>query len=181
MKCYPHLDGRSNIFFRIVLLVDSAPYCTSWQQLELYHIRPSDDLIRRVSFDNIHILEFLPALGDNPSCRCGPPITIRREHSDERFIDLEKYEASKLENNIGNRKGQALYISSFVRRLSLTEEGEYSAKDIRRAQKDVESIKENRKRSIKKQKMEIRCNKRLTKLKNIIPKERFEFSRPRKV
>lgn len=141
--------------------------------LQINHISSSIDPGKGVSFDSLHILEFLPSLGDNPACRCGPPISLRREHSNERFVDLEEYEASKIENNVGNRCGQDLYISSFARRWALTEEGEYSLEDIRRAQNDVDLIKKNRKMSVERQKMEISYKRKLQKLKKIIQQKKM--------
>mmetsp|Transcript_20559 Transcript_20559/g.46640 ORF Transcript_20559/g.46640 Transcript_20559/m.46640 type:complete len:232 (-) Transcript_20559:62-757(-) len=132
---------------------------------QLSHVQLHDSQGRNVSFSRLRILEFLPILGDHPSCRCGPPITIAAEPSNEMFVDLDEYEALKA-NGEGRSKDQDLYLTSFTRRWTLTEECGYSPADLRKAQRKVKVMKKNRERSLNRQKVEIRFSKSLKKLKN---------------
>uniref|UniRef100_A0A7S1BW44 Uncharacterized protein n=1 Tax=Corethron hystrix TaxID=216773 RepID=A0A7S1BW44_9STRA len=153
-------------FFLCYNAAGKADYCASRRQLHENDLHNSID--RKVSFSDLHILEFLPVLGDNPSCRCGPPITIASEPINETLVDLEEYESSKFANGMDNRRSQDLFLTSFNRRFVLTEEGKYSLADIRKAQKQVQAIRGERRMSIEKQKIEILLLKGLKRMRGIL-------------
>merc|ERR1712232_675180 len=47
---------------------------------------------KSVSFDQIHVREYIIDLGDNPSCSKGPPLSITWEYEDMGTIDLAEFE-----------------------------------------------------------------------------------------
>jgi hypothetical protein len=52
----------------------------------------SDTSTKSVGFDKVEMIEFLPALGDNPSVSAGVPVTLSDEVTRTRKVRLEKYE-----------------------------------------------------------------------------------------
>jgi hypothetical protein len=56
---------------------------------------------RKVCFSQLEILEFLIALGDNPSCE-GAPLCMSDECQKERIIDVDVFEATRKDRR--NRK-----------------------------------------------------------------------------
>ena len=50
---------------------------------------------RSVQFDSILLIEFLPALGDNPSVSAGVPITLSQKPVSSRKLDVDRYEQSR--------------------------------------------------------------------------------------
>eukprot|EP00588_Corethron_pennatum_P014696 CAMPEP_0194268860 /NCGR_PEP_ID=MMETSP0169-20130528/3117_1 /TAXON_ID=218684 /ORGANISM="Corethron pennatum, Strain L29A3" /LENGTH=215 /DNA_ID=CAMNT_0039010269 /DNA_START=30 /DNA_END=674 /DNA_ORIENTATION=+ len=99
---------------------------------------------RRVSFGSLHVREFPPILGDNPSCRSGPPIAMARDHTHEIEIDLETHELNKIAKRDYNHSCEAMYISVSMRKMLLIEEAHCSQNDLLKAEKDIKLIRKSR-------------------------------------
>ena len=67
-------------------------------------------LQKQVDFDEIEILEFHYALGDNPSVGSGAPIALGHELVDRCSIDVDIYERTRGPRK--NRKKMVLSVSS---------------------------------------------------------------------
>jgi hypothetical protein len=50
---------------------------------------------KMVVFDKVKVVEFLPALGDNPSVSAGVPVALSKEHVQIREVDLDQYERQR--------------------------------------------------------------------------------------
>jgi len=99
---------------------------------------------RRVSFGSLLVREFPPILGDNPSCRSGPPIAMARDHTHEIEIDLETHELNKIAKRNDNQSSQGMYISVSMRKLLLIQEAHCSQNDLLKAEKDIQLIRKSR-------------------------------------
>jgi len=48
-----------------------------------------------VKFDRVHLFEFPPALGDNPSVSSGVPVALSPNHDMTVVINIDKYERGR--------------------------------------------------------------------------------------
>jgi hypothetical protein len=71
--------------------VDAEQLRSSMRKEDTKERAPND---RKVCFSNLEILEFLIALGDNPSCE-GAPLCMSDECQKERTIDVDVFEATR--------------------------------------------------------------------------------------
>lgn len=95
-----------------------------------------------VSFSNLQIREYDVALGDNPSCSFGPPVSLGWDYQDAEVVPLEKYERAR-SNKFPRRK--SFMLSYNVRKYLLLKTAGYTKAELREAMKEVERIKHERK------------------------------------
>lgn len=91
---------------------------------------------KSVSFHSIQILEFRPTLGDNPSVRTGPPLTISLIPQRIDTIDVDLYELFRNRR----RDKESIWLSTRDRTETLLSEG-YTEEDILSAIAEVDRIK----------------------------------------
>ena len=89
-----------------------------------------------VRFDKVEVREYEIAIGDNPYCSYGVPITLDWSHGETESMSLDSYEASH-----GRRKpARRMLLTSFQRRDMLWRAG-YELDEIERAIKENEKEK----------------------------------------
>lgn len=87
---------------------------------------------RRVSFDSINIREYFIELGDNPSCRNGPPLTIGWDFDELGRFDLEQFEEFR-----PPRRFSRQMIIPLGRRQEILFQSGYSASDFVETMDDI--------------------------------------------
>ena len=101
----------------------------------------SASLKREVSFSNLEIRQYDVALSDHPSCSYGPPVQLSWEYQKERLVvPVESYEQSRSPR----REKEQLVLSYNERRHMLLKQAGYSKKEIKKAMKEVQRVKNER-------------------------------------
>lgn len=98
---------------------------------------------KKVLFSTVSIREFAIDIGDNPTPRSGPSITIQWRHHSSHTISVDEYEQSIP----GKRKGRQMLIPAPVRLEMLVRAG-YSHSQIIRETKPVNIARTQRQRTI---------------------------------
>mmetsp|Transcript_9017 Transcript_9017/g.13336 ORF Transcript_9017/g.13336 Transcript_9017/m.13336 type:complete len:173 (+) Transcript_9017:288-806(+) len=98
-----------------------------------------------VGFKMLFIKEFLPAIGDNPCVRNGPPIGLdwKTVRDDEIVLPIEDYEKSRAPR----RSGSNLVLPRKVREKILMDQG-YARSDFAKAVRSVLKAKKQRVQTI---------------------------------
>mmetsp|Transcript_15187 Transcript_15187/g.30292 ORF Transcript_15187/g.30292 Transcript_15187/m.30292 type:complete len:384 (+) Transcript_15187:176-1327(+) len=135
------------------------------KKAEIEDSSPSGGMKRNVSFGTLQILEFPLILGDNPSCRYGPPTTLAQEHTEEIVLDVEEHEMTKRGNISKRYGGGSLYLPSHTRESLLRMEYGTSEKEIRKVRKEIRSIQRSREWTIRDQKIKVAMDSAGRKLK----------------
>lgn len=87
---------------------------------------------RGVKFKSIQVREYERILGDNPSTRDGPPISIGWAYIEHDPLDLTQYESKR------KKKGKVVpLVTATTRRRLLHDIYNYTDKELRRAENDV--------------------------------------------
>lgn len=102
---------------------------------------------RSVSFSNLHIREYTSVeISDNPSCSNGPPIQLGWEYRDQIIsVDVDKYE----EHRSPRKTLSQMLLPYHVRRYLLLYEGGYSNAEVSRATREVERVKQEKRKKLK--------------------------------
>ncbi|CAB9497472.1 affinity nitrate transporter 2 [Seminavis robusta] len=98
---------------------------------------------RSVEFSHVHIREYNVAIGDNPCCSYGPPITLDWDYNDDQGdIPLDVYEQNHLlvKHSMKRRARRSLVLNYTERRARLWRAG-YSLEEIDAAAKELERLK----------------------------------------
>jgi len=97
------------------------------------------------SFSTVEIRHYPITLSNNPGGGQGPPISLDWKHDEEKtqVILLEVYE----EKRSPRRDQTAMYMPEYLRRWKLLERG-ISMKDMHKATKDANWVRQQRKKSI---------------------------------
>ena len=98
---------------------------------------------RRVSFSTVCIREYDRILGDNPSCSCGPSISIGWEFEDEEILPVDEWESWREME----REPERLVLCREEREDILLDLG-YTHKDIAQAVRDIVKTKNKRRQTI---------------------------------
>lgn len=91
---------------------------------------------RFVAFDGIEIREYEQVVGDNPSCRGGPPISIGWSYTRALYYSLEDYE----ERRSPRRSKNQFYLAADRRTHMLVTEWDVSHADIYKARTETTYI-----------------------------------------
>jgi hypothetical protein len=92
---------------------------------------------KAVSFGLIHVREYDRVVGDNPSVKFGPPISIGWDFVQKQALPVDVYESTKLPRE------EDLHMSSIDRRLILRG-FDVSWAEIRAAEEEVQKIRKER-------------------------------------
>jgi len=98
---------------------------------------------RSVLFDTIHIREYQVTIGDNPSCKDGPPITLHGNFHNSYVVGLEDYEKSRKERKCR----RDMFIDSEVR-MDLIQKNGCTKKEIYARMTAVRRAQNQRQRTI---------------------------------
>ena len=121
-------------------MVKESTTCLKSEQPK--HSNPMTMSKKSVSFNQIHIREYVMDLGDNPSCSNGPPLSLTWEYVELGSVDLRKFE----EMRPVRRALDQLIIPMYVRERMLLKSG-YSELEIRDAVDSVNVCKMQRAKS----------------------------------
>jgi hypothetical protein len=97
-----------------------------------------------VVFDSITIREYARTVGDNPSCTCGPPVTLDWHVVSDEQTSVEDYEASKP----AKRTKKQFYLPARLRAMILMEDWGVTDEELKRARREVTYIQYCRERSV---------------------------------
>jgi len=106
---------------------------------------------RNISFSTLEIREYNITIGDNPGGRQGPPVSLDWNYCPDSTVKMciETYEEHR-----GQRRSKPeMYMSGSIRMWTLMKENGFSMREIRDASKAAESIRKDRKKSIKNKKI----------------------------
>jgi hypothetical protein len=97
-------------------------------------------LRRTVSFSNLSIREYPPAISDNPSCSFGPPVQLDWDYEAEQTHPIDLYEQCRQPR----RASHDLLLSYYDRRFLLIKQAGYSKQEVTDAIKAAERVKRER-------------------------------------
>ena len=103
-----------------------------------------NNMRKSVSFNQIHVRQYVLDLGDNPSCSKGPPLAMSWNYDDIGSVDLEEFE-----KNRPTRRHSENLIMPLATRLSILSDIGYSPLQIMKAIDDVKTCQQQRMKSAK--------------------------------
>mmetsp|Transcript_9365 Transcript_9365/g.15027 ORF Transcript_9365/g.15027 Transcript_9365/m.15027 type:complete len:202 (-) Transcript_9365:763-1368(-) len=107
---------------------------------------------RKVSFGTVHVLLFLPQIGDSPACSSGCPIALGEPIPDNQmYMDVDSYEETRPSHK--RRSSRELRIPSQERTKMLLTVG-HSKKEIVETARDAFVMGESRRRSSRQKKLD---------------------------
>ena len=111
-------------------------------------------MTKQVSFHNLQIREYKIELGDNPSCRFGPPVTIGWDYNvvDEILLDDMMPD--------GDEEKKERKLLDVHKRYDMVRDAGFSDADIMKTVKDVSMIRKKRYKSINNEKYD-KINERI--------------------
>jgi len=115
---------------------------------------PKKKMTKQVSFHNLQIREYNIELGDNPSCRFGPPVTIGWDYSEANEILLDDMMSD------GNEEKKERKLLDVHTRYDILRDAGFSDKDIMKTVKDVSIIRKQRYKSVSNEKYD-KINERI--------------------
>lgn len=101
----------------------------------------NDDACSHVSFSSLNIREYKLTLGDHPSARSGPPMSLDWDYNNARVVDLDTYEKSRHPR----RHRRKLKLTFQEREKILLEERGFSKDEVREAWAAAIEIRKQRK------------------------------------
>jgi len=143
----------------------------------LHRTYGSDDIIvcrqkNSLQFSKINIREYSRTVGDNPSCSCGPPISISWEYNVIGDIDLDDYENSRPPRRLQSE----MVLPRYLREDILRFEWNASRKDITESVRQNVKIKHQRRTTInnlgKAEKLEELIESVLRKLRRLMTRQK---------
>ena len=98
---------------------------------------------RSVSFHSVDVREYDRTVGDNPSCRSGPPLSLDWSYSKkyEQPKTLEQYE---IEREDRARSLRQLHVNKYRRRNLLSFNWGHSEEDMQSARKETKKLQRQR-------------------------------------
>lgn len=88
---------------------------------------------KSVSFASLNVREYNTVIGDHPCCTMGCPLSLGWQYSDASAVPLDRYEATRSPR----RSREQLRTTCEERRQILSEEGNYSEGELRKAQRKL--------------------------------------------
>jgi hypothetical protein len=107
------------------------------------HSTASSAKIRRnVSFHSVNVREYDRTVGDNPSCRSGPPLSLDWSYSKKYEKNLEEYELERSEDRVNNMR--KLHMNKYKRRNLLAFHWGHSDDEMKEARKSTKKMQRQR-------------------------------------
>jgi len=137
LQCFP-TERRHNLVTHPNIVqtgkrqrIFNAPFNQSQQKLQdkYYVVRT-----KKVSFSTVQVRQYGICLGDSPSCRSGPPISLSWARTKVRLYSLDEYESTRR-----RRRRSKLIMSPQYREKLLLFIG-YTAKQIKETCDEIEAI-----------------------------------------
>jgi hypothetical protein len=99
---------------------------------------------RSVSFHSVDVREYDRTIGDNPSCRSGPPVSLDWSYSKkyEQPKALDEYEREREPDRVKNLRG--LHINKYRRRNLLSFNWGHSEEDMKSARQETKKLQRQR-------------------------------------
>ena len=95
---------------------------------------------KSVKFGTIKIRKHSVTLGDNPSCRSGPPVTLGWDFIEDSSIALSEYE----DKRAPRRKSHQIYMHKNQRKHLLENSAGFTPDEIERTTKEIKKIQRQR-------------------------------------
>ncbi|KAL3785638.1 hypothetical protein ACHAWO_005982 [Cyclotella atomus] len=97
---------------------------------------------RRVSFDSVEVREYDVTIGDNPSCRSGPPISLDWSFSVVPTKNIDDFELQRFNERVTNKS--QLCLSKYTRRNMLLFCWGFTEEELKKATRQVNQIQRQR-------------------------------------
>jgi hypothetical protein len=145
---HPAPDLAGTVSARAQAVVAMYPSCSD-KEKESSSITTADSTSKKaVSFGLIQVREYNRVVGDNPTVRVGPPMSIGWEFVQKQAVPVDDYEKIKRP-----RTSDLRIMGSITRKSILRYEFDVSLKEIRAAEKIIRKIQRQRCRTIQQGKM----------------------------
>mmetsp|Transcript_27433 Transcript_27433/g.46693 ORF Transcript_27433/g.46693 Transcript_27433/m.46693 type:complete len:261 (-) Transcript_27433:314-1096(-) len=105
--------------------------------------KDSSDRRRCVSFRSVAVREYDRTIGDHPSCRSGPPISLDWSYSNSYEKNLEEYEAERLYS----RAKETLCMNKYKRKILLAVHWGHTSEELKEARRNTKKIQRQRNRT----------------------------------
>mmetsp|Transcript_25323 Transcript_25323/g.53494 ORF Transcript_25323/g.53494 Transcript_25323/m.53494 type:complete len:251 (+) Transcript_25323:181-933(+) len=102
--------------------------------------KPIGRMHRCVSFHSVAIREYDRTIGDNPSCRSGPPLSLDWNYSNSYEKNLEEYEAERLYS----RAKETLCMNKYKRKILLAVHWGHTSEELKEARRNTKKIQRQR-------------------------------------
>jgi hypothetical protein len=95
---------------------------------------------KQVKFANIKVREYSVTLGDNPSCRSGPPVSLDWDYKEDNSVALSEYEQQRAPR----RKSYQMFMHKNQRKHILENGAGFTPDEIERTTKEMKKIQKQR-------------------------------------
>jgi hypothetical protein len=129
-----HLVGRAVVAMCQCPSQGPSCSCTEKETLSMTMTTADSNSKKAVSFGLIHVREYDCVVGDNPTVRVGPPISIGWNYVQKQGVPMDDYEKIKRPRTSDLRMG------SYTRKRLLRREFDVSLEDIRAAERIARTI-----------------------------------------
>lgn len=124
---------------------------------------------RNVSFHSVDVREYDRIIGDNPSCRSGPPLSLDWSYSKESQKDLDEYEIERSSSRVDQKS--KLFVNKYKRRNMLAFHWGHTEEEMKEARRHTK--KTQRQRSITRTLLPLqKAEEVYVSVRNFISKER---------
>mmetsp|Transcript_33279 Transcript_33279/g.80487 ORF Transcript_33279/g.80487 Transcript_33279/m.80487 type:complete len:448 (+) Transcript_33279:115-1458(+) len=107
------------------------------------HSGTSSAKIRRnVSFNSVDIREYDRTIGDNPSCRSGPPMSLDWSYSKNYEKKLDEYELERSSERVNSLR--KLHVNKWKRRNMLTYQWGHTEDEMKEARRNTKKMQRQR-------------------------------------
>lgn len=103
----------------------------------------SKKMIRSVSFCSVDVREYDRTIGDNPSCRSGPPLSLDWSYS-KKYEEPKALEQYELERQDRARSLRELHVTKYRRRNLLSFNWGHSEEEMKSARKETRKLQRQR-------------------------------------
>lgn len=97
---------------------------------------------RNVSFNSVNVREYDRTIGDHPSCRSGPPISLDWSYSKKSDKSLDEYELERASERASSLR--KIHMNKLRRKQILSFHWGHSEEDMKKARKDTKKTQSQR-------------------------------------
>eukprot|EP01082_Thalassiosira_pseudonana_P003336 g3571.t1 g3571 contig12:2345064-2346452(+) len=140
------------------------------------HSSSSSKMRRNVSFNSVAVREYDRTIGDNPSCRSGPPLSLDWSYSKASERNLDAYEEERSTQRAGRiNRPQRFHVNKYKRRNMLAFHWGHTEEEMKEARSVTKQMQ--RQRSITKALMPMHmAEEAVISLKNFLNKKKVKDS-----